>query len=453
MGTFKHGIHPPEKKEISGDKKIRRFPFSPYLIILLSQHIGRPAKPIVKEGQEVVRGQKIAEADGFVSVPMHSPATGVIKKVGTSLDFDGKMTPSIVIEPYPGSEQSVQTGQDVNVDALKPEEIVKAVQEMGMVGLGGAAFPTHVKFSPPKDKPIRTLIINGAECEPYLTSDYRVMLEQAKRILRGTKIVLKALKAEEAIIGIEDNKKDAAQVLKDTIAIDDSAVNFIKVELLKTKYPQGAEKMLTKALVNKEIPSGGLPADIGVIVSNIATVSEIGELMPKGQGLIERVVTLSGKGIDNPGNYLVPLGTPLEFVLEQAGINDKARQIIFGGPMMGKSAAYLEVPITKGTSGIVVLSEDEVIPRNQKVYPCIRCGECVNVCPLYLNPSRLGILARNDEYDKMAEEFNLNDCFECGSCAYVCPSNIPLTQYFRIAKKVLREGRKRKESMVGTPEA
>ncbi|MDH5720136.1 MAG: electron transport complex subunit RsxC [Spirochaetia bacterium] len=446
--SFKHGIHPPEKKEISADKSIKRFPFAPYLVIHLAQHIGKPAKAIVKEGQEVQRGQKIAEADGFVSVPMHSPATGVIKKIAPMLDFDGKMSPSIIIEPHPGSDQNVLVGREVEPDSLTPEEIVKAVQEMGMVGLGGAAFPSHVKFSPPKDKPVQTLIINGAECEPYLTSDYRVMLEQAKRILRGIKIVMKALGAKETIIGIEDNKKDAAQVLKDAISVDDSAVKYVKVEVLKTKYPQGAEKMLTKALVNKEIPSGGLPADIGVMVSNIATVSEIGELLPKGQGLIERVVTISGKGVDNPGNYLIPMGTPLEFVLKHAGVNEKARHVIFGGPMMGKSAAYLEMPITKGASGILVMTEEEHAPKKQKVYPCIRCGECVNACPLFLNPSRLGILARNDEFDKMAEDYNLNDCFECGSCTYVCPSNIPLVQYFRVAKKVLREGRQRKQQSI-----
>jgi electron transport complex protein RnfC len=417
--SFSHGVHPVEAKEATSHAPIRRFPFAPFLFLLLSQHAGKPARPIVREGEEVVRGQPIAEADGFVSVPIHAPASGVIRKVGFALDADGKMAPAIVVEPYPGSDQKVEWGQPVDPDRLAPTEIVQAIQDMGMVGLGGAAFPTHVKFTPPEGKHVETLIINGCECEPYLTADHRVMLELAEKIVIGTRLIQKALGARRAIIAIEANKPDAAADFSARLADDPD----VSVAVLRTKYPQGAEKLLTKALLHREIPSGGLPADIGVMCSNVATAAEIGMLLPLGQGLIERVITITGQGVARPGNYLIPLGTPLNFVLDH-----------------GKGAAFLETPITKGVSGIVVMTAQE-LGAKRPIYPCIRCGECLSACPLYLNPSRLGLLARKNEFEVMAEGFHLFDCFECGCCTYVCPSNIPLVQHFRIAKVVLREKR------------
>lgn len=453
--TFPHGIHPPELKGTTAGLPIRRFPFAPFLVLLLNQHAGRPAIPIVREGQEVARGQPIAEADGFVSAPIHAPATGIIRKLAPALDTNGKMSPAIFLEPYPGSEQQVAWGEPVDMDSLPPGEIINRVKDMGMVGLGGAAFPAHVKFTPPKGKVIDTLIINGCECEPYLTADHRVMLENPDAVLLGTELVRKALGAKKAVIAVESNKTDAAAVLQTALQTtlqtapheklagsggNGNAPVAIEVAVLKTKYPQGAEKMLTQALLGRQIPSAGLPADVGVMVSNVTTVAEIGALLPKGQGLIERVITITGHGVERPGNYLMPVGTPLHFILEHVGLKEAAREVIFGGPMMGKGVAYLETPITKGVSGILVMTGDEM-PAPSKVYPCIRCGECVNVCPMHLNPSSLGLLARNEAYEEMADDYHLFDCFECGCCSYVCPSSIPLVQSFRLSKEMMRKRR------------
>jgi len=434
--TFPHGIHPHEAKAATEHLPIRRVPFAPFLVLMLSQHAGRPAKPVVRERQEVARGQPVAVADGFVSAPIHAPASGVVKKVGPVLDISGRMAPAVVLETFPGSDQRVEWGRPRDPDSLSPAEIIQAVQDMGMVGLGGAAFPSHVKFSPPKGKHVDTLIINGCECEPYLTADDRVMVEYPAEVLLGTRLVKRALGAERAVIAIEDNKPRAARVMREAL----NGADDISVEVLTTKYPQGAEKMLTRALLNREIPSGGLPADVGVMVSNVTTVAEIGTLLPAGQGLIERVITVTGPGVERPGNYLVPVGTPLMFLLEHVGLNDRAAEVIFGGPMMGKGVAFLETPITKGVSGILVLSARE-LPRADQVFPCIRCGECVKACPMRLNPSTLGILARRNQFELMAERYHLMDCFECGSCSFVCPSHIPLVQHFRVAKEVLRERR------------
>jgi electron transport complex protein RnfC len=260
------------------------------------------------------------------------------------------------------------------------------------------------------------------------------MLEFTEEILIGIRLAKKALGADRAILAIESNKPDAIAAFRNLPARNGE----FSVEALKTKYPQGAEKMLTKALLNREIPSGGLPANVGVMVSNVTTIAEIGALLPRGQGLIERVITVGGRGVKRPGNYLMPLGTPLNFVLDQVGIEGEAREVIFGGPMMGRSAVFLETPITKGVSGILVMTEPE-LPGRKHVYPCIKCAHCVNVCPLHLNPSMLGILARKSAFETMAERYHLLDCFECGCCAYVCPANIPLVQYFRAAKEMLRE--------------
>lgn len=432
--TFAHGVHPPYAKDATRHRPIRRFPFAPFLVLLLSQHAGKPARPVVREGQEVMRGQPVAEADGFVSAPIHAPATGVVKKIGFALDAGGKMAPAIVMEPFPGSDQEMAWGEPVDADALAPAEIVRRIQAMGMVGLGGAGFPAHVKFTPPKGQSVDTLIVNGCECEPFLTADHRVMVEYPDRVLAGTRLVKKALGAERAIIAIEANKPDAVAAFRELPGLNGS----ISVEVLETKYPQGAEKMLTAALLKREIPSGGLPAQAGVMVSNVTTVAEIGTLLPRGQGLIERVITVGGQGVTRPGNYLIPVGTPLSFVLEQVGVEGGAREVLFGGPMMGRGVAFVETPITKPVSGILVLTAPE-LPRAGRTRPCIKCGYCVTACPMHLNPSMLGILARKEQFEAAADHYRLFDCFECGCCAFVCPSNIPLVQHFRVAKEIVRE--------------
>ncbi len=433
MKTFSHGIHPPEAKELSASREIRRMPFPPHLVILMGQHAGKPAAPCVREGQQVRRGEKIAEAQGFISAPIHAPADGVIRSIGRALDSRGQMAPALILEPDPASDQSMKHGRPVDPRSLDAAQLRAAIREMGMVGLGGAAFPTHVKLSPPEGKSIRTLIINGCECEPYLTSDHRVMLEHPREVIEGCELLLKASGAGICRIGIEHNKPDAIAALQKAAEGHEG----ITVEVLQTKYPQGAEKMLTRAMMGEDIPSGGLPVDIGVLVSNVATVAEIGMLLPAGEGLTERVVTVTGEGIMRPGNYLIPVGTPLTWILEQVGMKEDAGAVIFGGPMMGTGVTWLETPTTKGVTGIVIRAGEP--GRKEKIWPCIRCGACLEACPIHLNPSRLGLLSRVRHYEEMRDGMHLFDCFECGCCSYVCPSQIPLVQQFRVAKQVLRE--------------
>ena len=432
--TFPHGVHPPECK-LTADAAVELLPWPAEVIILLSQHIGAPAKPLVEKKQKVMRGEPIAEAGGFVSVPMHAPVAGVVTAVDLALNLRGEMAPAIMIKYDPEADQETVYGEPRDVDALGPDELVRAVQNAGIVGLGGAAFPTHVKMKPPQDKTIDTVIVNGCECEPYLTTDYRVMVEQADRIVAGIRIALRVTGAREAVIAVENNKPAALDAMMKAVPPGEP----ISVRSLATKYPQGAEKMLSKVVLGREVPSGGLPSDVGMACFNVATLAQIGELLPKGQGLIERVITVTGGGVERPGNYLMPLGTPLRYVMEHAGIRPDARKIINGGPMMGASVSCLDVPLTKGTTGLLVLRDDEITTGRQEVYPCIRCARCVDACPVFLNPSMLGLLARKRRYEEMAEQHHLNDCFECGCCSYVCPSNIPLVQYFRVAKAMLRE--------------
>jgi electron transport complex protein RnfC len=433
--SFAHGVHPPERKDATSGLTVRRFPFAPVMIIPLSQHTGAPAKPTVREGQEVVRGQRIAEPGGFVSVAMHAPVSGVIERIALAPSAMGKMIPSIYLRPHPASSQEVAEGIPCDVETASPREIAQAIQAAGIVGLGGAAFPTHVKLSITDPKFVDTIIINGAECEPYLTTDHRVMLEQIDDIFLGIRYLLKATGAERAIIGIEANKPDAAEALR---AACPNGLP-VSVEVVKVKYPQGAEKMLITALLGREVPSGGLPVDVHTVVQNVATTAEIGRLLPHGRGIMERVITITGPGVKKKGNYLIPIGTPLRYALEQVGLTEDVSRVFLGGPMMGQAVSSLDVPITKGTSGVVVFTEKEQAPEKRKVFPCIRCGHCIDACPMFLNPSRLGTLARNREYETMAESFHLYDCFECGACAYVCPSHIPLVQYYRVSKAMLKK--------------
>ena len=433
--SFEHGIHPQQHKELTCRLPIRRLPFAPALIVPLSQHAGAPAVPLVRPGQEVVRGEPVASANGFVSAPMHAPATGVVESVQLMPSARGPKTESIIIHVYEGSSQEVLYGAPRDVDSMTPEEIIQAVQDSGMVGLGGAAFPTHVKMKPPPEHKVDTLVVNGCECEPYLTCDHRLMLEQSDDLLAGIHIVMRALGVERAMIGIEDNKMDVVDVIAGRLP----ANSPISVHAVQTKYPQGAEKMLIESLLGRRVPSGSFPSAVGVSVFNVSTLAQIGALLPVGQGVIERVVTVTGPGVQHPGNYLVPVGTPVRFLLEFAGSTPQAHELILGGPMMGMSVASLDVPVTKAVSGIVLLEASDADLCEVKVQPCIRCAYCVEACPMHLNPSTLGLLAAKGEYETMAKQFHLNDCFECGCCSYVCPSNIPLVQYFRIAKAINRE--------------
>jgi electron transport complex protein RnfC len=436
-GSFRNGVHPPEHKDETGHLAIRRFPFAPVLIVPLSQHLGKPAVAVVREGQEVVRGQTIAEPDGFVSVAMHAPASGVVKRIALAPSISGAMVPSVYLQPYPASSQEVEDGEPCDLEKATPDDIIAAIQRAGIVGLGGAAFPTHVKLKAPEGKHLDTLIINGVECEPYLTTDHRVMLEQTADIFSGIRYLLRATGATEVIIAVEANKKDAVTKLERDRPEDLP----VSIHVCPVKYPQGAEKLVIKSLLGREVPSGGLPADVHAICVNVATTAEIGRLLPTGRGIQERVITIGGPGVQRKGNYRIPIGTTVRFALEETGAVDDISRVFLGGPMMGAAVSNLDIPITKGTSGITAftIAETGDATGHQKIYPCIHCARCVEACPLFLNPSHLGLLAKNEEYEQMADNFNLMDCFECGACSYVCPSHIPLVQYFRLAKKMVRK--------------
>ena len=434
--SFAHGIHPPESKDETSGKAISQFPFAPMFVVPLLQHIGKPAVPVVREGQEISRGQCLAEPDGFLSVAMHSPATGTVRRIGLIPSISGKMVPGFFIEPFPASTQEILAGTACDCDAATPEAIVAAVQNAGVVGLGGAGFPTHAKLRVPADKRVDTVLINGAECEPYLTTDHRVMIEHATDVISGIQYLLRATGASRAIVAIEANKPDAADSVRAAIP----AGSAISIEVLPVKYPQGAEKMLVTALLGREIPSGGLPVDVGALCFNVGSTAEIGRLLPAGEGLQERVITVAGPAVQNKGNYRVPIGTPLRFVLETVGLEDEVTCVFLGGPMMGQAVSSLDIPVTKVTTGVIAFTSRETnYLRRRKQYPCIRCGYCVEACPIFLNPSQLGLLAEQRQYKKMAKEFHLMDCFECGCCTFVCPSHIPLVQQFRVSKAALRK--------------
>ncbi|MDH3645895.1 MAG: electron transport complex subunit RsxC [Gammaproteobacteria bacterium] len=434
--SFRHGVHPREHKEDTRGLAIRQFPFAPMLIMPLRQHLGAPAVPVVRVGQEVARGETIARPDGFMSVAMHAPASGVVRRIELAPTISGDMVESVFIEPLPADTQEVDDGEPCRLDNATPEQIMTAIQNAGIVGLGGAAFPTHAKLRFPDDKHVDTLIINGVECEPYLTTDHRVMLEQSADVIAGIRYLVKATSAVRTIIAVEANKPDAVTALSAALP-DDLPVD---VTVLKVKYPQGAEKILIKALLKREVPQGGLPIDVGVICTNVATTAEIGRLLPRGRGIQERVITIAGPGVEKKGNYLIPIGTPVRFALEACGADPDITRVFMGGPMMGPAVSNLDIPVTKGTSGILAFTVHETAAIvERKVYACIHCARCVESCPVFLNPSHLGLLAKNEQYEQMADDHSLYDCFECGACNYVCPSHIPLVQYFRLAKKMVRK--------------
>lgn len=434
--TFPRGVHPPGLKDDTRDKPIRRMAFAPRMVLPLDQHFGPPARPVVSSNQEVGRGELVAEAVNNDSVPIHAPVTGTVEGIELMPTARGPKAEAIILRTAPGDSQQVRWERPQDLANCGAAELITAIQQTGIVGQGGAAFPTHRKLRIPADYPVDTLLINGCECEPYLTGDHRIMLEYGSDVITGIRLAMRAVGAQRALIGVEDDKPEAIAALRKHVQPSD-AIDVVEV---LSKYPQGSEKMLIKALLGREVPSGGLPFQVGVVVNNIGTMAQLGQLLPLGQGLIERIITVSGPGIDRPGNYLVPIGTPLRYLLENLGYpKDDPSRIILGGPMMGSTVAALDVPITKSVSGVIVLSEGGSLEPAPRIQPCIRCGNCVKACPVGLNPAELARLAAARQYAVMAEEYNLNDCFECGCCSFVCPSNIPLVQYFRIAKSLNRE--------------
>jgi len=429
---FHHGVHPPEHKEATAGLPIRRLPFPREVVIPLRQHAGNPAKLVVRVGDLVLRGDVIAEADGFVSSPVHASASGRVKEIGLWPHPDGTMDTAVHIAVEPYSAQVPRPRLVPRWEGLTPDEIVRAVQAGGVVGLGGATFPTHVKLAPPPDVRVETIILNGAECEPYLTTDHRIMVEHPERVHLGARIMLHTLGAKRVVIGVEKNKPDAIAALQ-RLCPTDIAVSVLP---LTVKYPQGAEKMLIKAVTGREVPSGKLPVSLGVLVQNVGSAASIAEIFETGLPLVERIVTVSGPGVRRPANLIVPVGTKLRDVLEACGgLTDDAEEILFGGPMMGLAQSSLDVPIVKGTTGVIVLTTPNLNPAGS--YPCIHCGRCLDACPVFLNPSMLGDLARAARYEEM-EAMHLMDCMLCGSCAYICPSKIPLSQLFQASKTALR---------------
>jgi electron transport complex protein RnfC len=420
-------------KNLTAHLPIRRMPYPTEIVIPLRQHTGKPARAIVRPGNRVERGDKVAEADGYVSVPMHASAAGTVRDLRLWPHPDGTYAPAVVIAVDPNSPHPQRPRVIPDWRGLPPGQLVEAIRQAGVVGLGGAAFPTHIKLSPPKDARIDTLLINGAECEPYLTTDHRTMVEYPERVQLGIRIMVRTLGVTRAVIGVEGNKPDAIAALRATLPGD---LN-VTVQRLHVKYPQGAEKMLIKSLLGREVPSGKLPMHVGVIVQNVASVATIAEVFQTGLPLIERIVTVTGHGVRRPANLIVPVGTKTRDLLAACGgLTPDAREIIFGGPMMGAAQAALDAPVIKGTTGVVVLTHAEVKP--QESYPCIGCGHCLDACPVFLNPQLLGKLARGERYEDM-EQHHLADCMLCGSCSYTCPSNIPLSQLFALAKAALRK--------------
>jgi electron transport complex protein RnfC len=432
LAGFAHGVHPPEEKNLTSALPIRRMPYPDEIILPLRQHAGQPATLCVAVGDHVERGDKVGAADGFMSVPIHASAAGTVAGVEWWPHPDGTMAMAVRIRVDPHAPHLPRPRLVPHWEGLTTAQVVEAVQDAGVVGLGGAAFPTHIKLTPPKGHTVHTLIINGAECEPYLTSDHRTMVEYPERVHFGIRVMMHTLGVAKAVIGVERNKPDAIAALAAAIPADLD----IKVLPLTVKYPQGAEKMLIKAVTGLEVPSGKLPATVGVVVQNVGSVAAIAEVFETGLPLVERIVTVTGHGLKRPANLIVPVGTKLRDLLAACdGVTSDAAEVINGGPMMGLAQANLDTPITKGTTGVVVLTRQET--RDARVYPCIHCGRCLDACPVFLNPSLLGDLARTKRYDAMSES-HLADCMLCGSCSYVCPSNIPLSQMFQVSKAAIR---------------
>ncbi len=432
LKTFaKGGVHPPENK-LSADKKINTLAVPEQVAILLHQNLGAPSKVIVNKKDKIKVGQKIAEAGGFVSAPIHSSVSGTVFKIDNILDASGYKKQAVIIN-VEGDEwdDSIDRSPEIKTEIiLSAEEIVKKISEMGIVGLGGATFPTHVKLSIPKGNTCDFLIINGVECEPYLTADHRLMLEHAEELLIGTKILMKALKVEKAYIGIENNKADAIEHL---YALTQEKYQEIEVIPLKVKYPQGGEKQLIKAITGREVPSGGLPIHVGVVVQNVGTTYAVYEAIQKNKPLFERVVTITGNSVKEPGNFLTRIGTPISKLIDAAGgLPENTGKIIGGGPMMGKALSSTEIPISKGSSGILIMPKEK--SYRGKIMPCIKCAKCVGVCPQGLEPYLLMAVAEHQEWEISEKHHNM-DCIECGSCSFICPSNRPLLDYIRFGKQ------------------
>ncbi|MBD3242706.1 MAG: electron transport complex subunit RsxC [Chitinivibrionales bacterium] len=435
--SFKGGVHPPHSKKATEHKAIEPFPAPGKVIIPLAQHIGAPAKPAVSKGDEVTIGQVIGEAGGFVSAPVHASVSGTVTAITTCPHPLGRAVPAVEIENDGRDAKATPQPVGTSWESTDPKALAGAVSQAGIVGMGGASFPTHVKLSPPEGKTVDTLIINGAECEPYLTADHRLMLEKTDELVEGTLILRRILGVRHCYIGIETNKPDAIKAVSQALSRRGGAE--IKLARLRTKYPQGGEKQLINAVTGRQVPSGGLPMDCGCVVQNVGTACAVRNAVVDGTPLYERVVTVTGPTVREPKNLLVRIGTPVRLLLEACQVDLAAtNKVVLGGPMMGLAQADVDVPVVKSTSGVLCLDSET---PGERSYDCIWCGNCFKACPIHLVPSRFAKLVEAGKHDE-AEEWGIMDCMECGSCAFVCPAKINLVHYVKLGKSHVQSRRK-----------
>ena len=437
-GSFEHGIHPPENKGLSEDSKVEVMGVPKTVLLPLSQHVGAPCKQTVEPKQEVKYGEMVGVGEAFISASIHSPVSGIVKNNSTVTLPTARHMPAVTIQ----SSEEAQLDPNIlwqemtsddwqkDVSGYDPSTIPGIIKDSGIVGLGGAAFPAHVKFIKNDKKPVDVVLINGCECEPYLTCDYRMMVEAPHAIVTGALLGAHALSAKEIIIGVENNKPEAVKKLEEA-----ASGTPIKIAVLKTKYPQGSEKSLIKSVLGLEVPLGGLPGDVGVAVSNVGSIAAVAMAVIKGRPLTHRVVSVSGRGITKPKNLFVPVGIPMgELIDFCGGLTPDAGRMIAGGPMMGFSFSDLSAPITKGNSGITVMTSQELIIQEET--SCIRCGRCVDACPMRLVPTRLALASRYKN-PEILMKYYINACYECGCCAHVCPAKISLVQLIRSGKRFM----------------
>ena len=437
--TFRGGIHPYDGKDLSKNCPVEKYLPKGDLAILVSQHIGAPAKPIVKKGDHVLAGQKIAEAGGFVSAPIHSSVSGTVKGIEKRLTAVGAMGDAIIIE-NDGLYESVEY-TPAKLSDLSKEDILKRIQEGGVVGQGGAGFPTHVKLSPKEPDKIDHILVNGAECEPYITSDYRRMMEEPESVVGGLEVILKAFPKAVGCICIEDNKPDCIAKMKEAI----KGKERMEVKELKTKYPQGGERTLIYAVTGREINSTMLPADVGCVVDNVETVTSVYKAVILGQPVISRNVTVTGDGIRTPKNFSVLTGTDLSELVDAAGgLKEKIAKAISGGPMMGFAMSDLDAVVNKNNNALTILAKDPVAQAEEQQTACIRCGRCAHVCPLGLTPQMMAAAAEKKDYDRYENKLYGLECIACGSCTFVCPAKRPLMQLFKQTKSEIMAAKRKK---------